>query len=63
MLFPAALWIVRPEGWFAWALAGLAVGEIIDRWEFYREIDLLTPERQLDADLRRLLSGRPLATR
>jgi len=59
LLFPAALWIAGTAGWPAWALAGVAVGECIDRWEFYREIDPLTPERQLALDLRRLLADRP----
>jgi len=61
LIFPAAVWIARPVDWQAWALAGFAVGEIIERCEFYLELDVLTPRGQMAADLWRLLTGRRAA--
>jgi hypothetical protein len=61
LIFPAAVWIARPLDWLAWALAGAAVGEIIDRVEFYLELDVVTPRGQMAADLWRLLAGRRAA--
>jgi Fe-S-cluster-containing dehydrogenase component len=61
LLFPAAVWVARPVDWQAWALAGAALGEIIDRVEFYSELDVITPRGQMAADLWKLLTGRRAA--
>lgn len=53
---PAVLFLTRPEwGLLAWVL--VAVGEIVDRAEFYTELRVPTPSAQIRADLRALLSG------
>ena len=37
-------------------LAGPLLGEIIDRAQFYEELDFLTPQRQIDRELSTLLA-------
>jgi hypothetical protein len=38
-------------------LAGPLLGEIIDRSQFYEELDFLTPRRQISHDLSTLLTA------
>ncbi len=54
-LLPMWLWLspaagARASVWFALVL-GVAVGEIIDRCEFYMELDVPSPRRQIAIDL------------
>jgi hypothetical protein len=59
---PAVIWIVgKPElGQLreGWIVACIAVGEIVDRLEFYGELDVPTPRRQMAMDLRTTIAGR-----
>ncbi len=48
---PAVLALVAPPGWAGWALAGLAVGEIIDRCELYGELVVPTPRGEMSREL------------
>jgi Fe-S-cluster-containing dehydrogenase component/DMSO reductase anchor subunit len=55
LVLPACLWLMgRPEltpldqGWI---VACIAIGEIIDRSEFYLELEIPTPQRQMAMDL------------
>lgn len=59
-LVPGGLWLAGTEslGLRALALGALAVGEIIDRCEFYMELDVPTPRRQMDLDLANALKVR-----
>ncbi len=56
-LFPMAMTLVDPARWPVWALAGTAIGEIIDRGEFYLELQVTTPRRQMVPELERMLQG------
>ena len=46
-------------GWLAdgWVVACIAAGEIIDRLEFYAELDVPTPKRQIAHDLAVQVAG------
>jgi Fe-S-cluster-containing dehydrogenase component/DMSO reductase anchor subunit len=55
LIVPATIWL--GEGNLALVVAGVAVGEIIDRWEFYADLDTPTPRRQLAEDLEAALSS------
>lgn len=52
LLLPAVLWTsdIAALGWVA--LACLALGELVDRCEFYVELEISTPRRQMALDLR-----------
>lgn len=39
----------------AWLIGAIAAGELIDRYEFYRELVFVSPRRQVADELRRLL--------
>jgi hypothetical protein len=56
LIVAGVLWFTGIEvlGWFA--LACLAAGEILDRYEFYLELEISTPERQMALDLREELA-------
>ncbi len=58
-LFPAAL-LVFAGRWahvHAWVTVSILIGEILDRSEYYSELDVITPEKQILKDLERLLQG------
>ncbi len=44
---PLILGLVDPERWQAWAIAGTAVGELVDRCEFYTELRVPTPRGRM----------------
>ncbi len=48
---PLALWQAYPE----WVLPAVLAGEVIDRCQFYLDLEIATPSRQVAADLRREL--------
>jgi DMSO reductase iron-sulfur subunit len=48
---PLVLWWKGAAGWYAAVVAGVLLGEIIDRCEFYLELDAPSPAGQMDADL------------
>jgi hypothetical protein len=54
---PLALVLVDPSRWRLWALAGTALGELVDRVEFYRELAVPSPRRQVVLDLLALVRG------
>lgn len=54
---PLALVLVEPSRWRLWALAGSALGELVDRVEFYRELAVPSPRRQVVLDLLALVRG------
>jgi Fe-S-cluster-containing dehydrogenase component len=45
---PLALWHVYP----GWVLPAVVVGEVIDRCEYYLDLDLITPRNQIALDLK-----------
>jgi hypothetical protein len=53
---PAAMLLGPPATWMlAVALAAALLGELIDRAEFYDEVEVRTPAREIAAELRRAL--------
>ena len=51
---PLALWWNGEPRWFPVIVALVVAGELIDRAEFYLELDAPSPARQMDADLAEL---------
>ena len=51
------LWLVFTGFWTA--LAGMVIGEMIDRFEFYAELEVPTPRRQAVLDLQAMAGGDP----
>ena len=54
---PVLLGFADPAAWPAWALAGAAVGELVDRCEFYQELEVPTPAGQMARELNRRLKS------
>ncbi len=50
---PLILWLADPQGLGPAAALSVCLGELIDRCEFYREIDRETPARSMILELRR----------
>jgi DMSO reductase iron-sulfur subunit len=57
-LFPALLWTAAPPGAHAFVMAAVLVAELIDRCEFYTEIEFSSPGRQMRDDLARVTRAR-----
>lgn len=55
---PVLLGLYDPSHWPAWALAGTAVGELVDRCEFYEGLEVPTPASQMQAELESRLPQR-----
>jgi DMSO reductase iron-sulfur subunit len=53
LLGPSAAWLTGGPEWTVWA--AVALGEVVDRCEFYRELDVPTPRKQMATDLAALL--------
>jgi ferredoxin len=53
-LLPGGLWLAGPAGLGGLALSSLAIGEIVDRCEYYLELEIPTPRRQMAMDLARM---------
>jgi hypothetical protein len=51
---PTVAWLALPRAPDLTLIAGPLLGELIDRAQFYAELDFPTPRRQIDLDLRRL---------
>jgi len=56
ILLPSALWWWGGSEFNLPILLSLALGEIVDRCEFYRELEVTSPRRQMDADLARQIA-------
>jgi DMSO reductase anchor subunit len=54
---PAALWQIYPA-YQGVIVAAVVLGELIDRAEFYMELTILTPKRQMATDLQAMLTTR-----
>ena len=50
-LAPLALWFADENGATLLVIGSCLLGELIDRVEFYHELDIITPERQMLLDL------------
>jgi DMSO reductase anchor subunit len=56
-LIPALTWIFLDSDFFPLVIASVLVGELIDRLEFYAELDIVTPEKQTTIDLHDAISS------
>ena len=52
-MVPLAVWRVYP----GWVLPAVLVGKLIDRCEYYLDLDIQTPQQQIAADLRKADPG------
>ncbi len=52
---PCTLGLADPAHWPAWALAGTAMGELVDRGELYSELRVPTPEGSMARSLEQLV--------
>ncbi len=48
--FPFLFWIFGISNLFWWLAISLFIGELIDRIEYYDELDVITPEKEIDED-------------
>lgn len=53
--FPLIFWLLNIDNLFLLIAISVFIGEIIDRIEFYNEIEILTPEIQIKKDLTNLV--------
>jgi DMSO reductase iron-sulfur subunit len=51
LAMPLLIWWKAPPSWFPAVVVGVVVGELIDRCEFYLEIEAPSPAGQMEADL------------
>jgi Fe-S-cluster-containing dehydrogenase component/DMSO reductase anchor subunit len=51
---PVLLWIFGISNIRWWLFASVLIGEIIDRAEYYDELDIITPEKQVGIDLKKM---------
>ena len=54
-VFPCLMVLADPAHWPAWALAGISVGEVVDRGELYVELRVPTPAAHMAYTLERVL--------
>ncbi len=57
-LLPAAIWLVTPLAAQELVILMVIVGDVIDRGEFYAELEFASPSRQMAIDLARRTTGR-----
>jgi hypothetical protein len=57
---PGALWVLTGPAHYALIVTFILVGEIIDRTEFYMELDFARPATKAKTDLERIIASRPL---
>jgi hypothetical protein len=49
--FPLIFWFFDISNLQWWVFASVLIGELIDRCEFYDELDVITPEKQIQQDI------------
>jgi DMSO reductase anchor subunit len=57
--FPLLFWLFDISNIFWWIFASVLIGEMIDRAEYYDELDVITPKKQIEKDLKRLSDDSP----
>jgi DMSO reductase iron-sulfur subunit len=60
---PVALWLVDPAGARPLLIASVVLGELIDRGEYYAELESESPRRQMGIDLEEQVRAYPAADR
>jgi hypothetical protein len=59
-ILPLLLWIFAGTDFYGFIVASILVGEIVDRIEFYMDLDFTRPETRAHLDLERLIEAKPL---
>ena len=57
-LLPLAFFLLKPVNpgtFYGYVIAGVILGEVIDRTEYYDELDIVTPRKQMLLDMEQLL--------
>jgi hypothetical protein len=57
---PGVLWVLTGPAHYELIVASILVGEIVDRTEFYMELDFTRPETQAKSDLDKVIASKPL---
>jgi Fe-S-cluster-containing dehydrogenase component/DMSO reductase anchor subunit len=57
---PLLVWLLTGTDYYALIVAGILAGEILDRTEFYLDLDFTRPETRAHHDLVRLIEAKPL---
>jgi DMSO reductase iron-sulfur subunit len=57
LVLPAVAWALAPASARALVVGTAVIGELLDRAEFYDELEILTPSRQMANDLQARLAG------
>jgi Fe-S-cluster-containing dehydrogenase component/DMSO reductase anchor subunit len=57
---PGVLWVLTGHVHYELIVASILVGEIVDRTEFYMELDFTRPETQAKSDLDKVIASKPL---
>jgi len=61
-LAPALAWTLAGSEILSFVISAVLVGELVDRLEFYAELDFVTPEKQMAIDLRDAISSQQAAS-
>ena len=59
---PGVVWAQLGADAFPIVVAGVLLGELVDRLEFYLELDVITPEKQMTVDLRDAIAAKRSST-
>lgn len=51
---PLILWLIEISDLFWWSLVSIIIGEMIDRSEYYEELDIITPEKEMWEEMKKL---------
>lgn len=62
LLVPAFVWTLLGGEPHVLVIAAVLLGELVDRFEFYLELEVVTPERQMTIDLRKAIAVRQPST-
>ena len=59
-VLPGVVWVLSGPAHYELIVSGVLVGEIVDRTEFYLELDFTRPEALAKSDLDRVIASKPL---
>jgi DMSO reductase anchor subunit len=59
-VLPGVLWVLTGTAHYAVIVASILIGEIVDRTEFYLELDFIRPAIQAKRDLARTIARKPI---
>jgi Fe-S-cluster-containing dehydrogenase component/DMSO reductase anchor subunit len=59
-VFPVLIWVLTGKETYSFVVASIFAGEVVDRAEFYMDLDFTRPETRAHHDLERLIEAKPL---